>query len=196
MQKLFVYTQNQHKLSEIQTIFQDAGLSILPYTQAGYAPIDIAETGTTFTQNAMLKVQPFTIQPNTYLIGDDSGICVQALGGRPGIYSARYGGEGLSSTAQCQMLLEELKAHNDRRAYFKSVIAIKTPSQEILTVEGRVDGTISHQIRGEKGFGYDPIFIPDGYQKTFAEMDPKTKNTLSHRYKALIKTKQAILAFH
>jgi len=127
--------------------------------------------------------------PDRIYLGEDSGLEVDALGGAPGIYSARYAGPNATPTDFCQKILSELATKSDRSAKFHSAIALKFPDGHIEVVHGLVEGSIALGMRGENGFGYDPIFIPDGFEQTFGEMQKEEKHRLSHRYRAL---KQAI----
>jgi XTP/dITP diphosphohydrolase len=146
----------------------------------------VEETGTTFEANARLKAEAYASLSGLVTLADDSGIEVAALGGEPGVYSARYGGEGLNDVDRYQLLLRNLaaKASSDRSARFVCVIALAGTNFETITVEGTVDGVIAHEPHGEFGFGYDPIFFLPDRNRTTAEIAPEEKNRISHRGQA------------
>lgn len=156
------------------------------------------ETGTTYAANAIIKAQFYARATGLCALADDSGLEVEALGGAPGVYSARYAGAGASDADRRALLLSEL-AHvpaNQRRARFVCSVAISQPDETIINVsEGTCTGTIIFKPRGSGGFGYDPLFIPEGRDKTFAELSDTIKNQLSHRARALLKTREFLL-FH
>jgi len=194
MQKLLIASTNQGKISEIKKIFSGLKFDITIPAEAGIDPdFDVDETGTTFEQNAILKAQAFAKISNLTTLADDSGLVVDALDGRPGVYSHRY---GATDEARNQKLLTELKAiaKAKRTARFISVIAIFDPfTNKTLTAEGMVEGTISESPKGSDGFGYDPVFIPaEGDGCTFAELGTEFKNTISHRARALQKIKSLL----
>ncbi len=145
---------------------------------------DIPETGATLTENAAQKARFFFDKFGQACFADDSGLEVEALGGAPGVYSARYAGPEKDSGQNMDKLLFELQKHTSRRACFKTVIALADTSG-IRFFEGRIDGEIIPEKRGTGGFGYDPVFVPEGYSQTFAEMEPAEKNRISHRALAL-----------
>lgn len=177
---IIVSTDNQHKLKEIRELVEGK-CHVLSKTEAGYGAIHPVEDGDSLEENAVIKIKPLE---GEIVIGDDTGLFVHALDGRPGIYSARYAGEDGNDEKNREKLLRELKDKTDRRAYFKTVIAVKR-GDDIYTVEGICPGKITEWARGERGFGYDPLFIPEGYEKTFAEMTDQEKNAVSHRGRAL-----------
>lgn len=183
--KLLLATNNQHKIEEIKAIFADTPLTILSAKEIPGLPEDVEETGTTFAENAMIKATAFCKASGLWTLADDSGLCVDALHGAPGVYSARYAGPGHDQPANNRKLLEELKNVTNRAAHFSCVLALRSPEKEEAIIEGICPGTIAHAPRGEGGFGYDPLFIPDGYQQTFGELPASVKNRLSHRAKAL-----------
>lgn len=180
---IYVVTSNSGKIQEIRSMLP--GCVVASVTERLGPLPDIVEDGLTFEENALKKVLALPMIQEGVFLSDDSGICVTALGGRPGLYSARYGGN--SSYEKCQALLAELGDSVERHAYFYCAIAVRFPDEQHLVVSGRLDGTIASAMRGENGFGYDPIFIPDGYAETISELPDKVKNTLSHRYRALQK---------
>ena len=184
MQQLVLATRNAHKTREFAEIlgdeFQVTDLSRLPT-----APIK--ETGKTFTENAVLKAIGVSQQSaeTTLVVADDSGLEVDSLGYAPGIFSARYAGENASDQANIDKLLNELRGVRDRSARFRCVIALAQAGKLLGTFEGSVEGTIVDVPRGVLGFGYDPIFQPNGFDQTFGEMDARLKNQISHRAKAI-----------
>lgn len=194
LNKLVIATANKHKLKEIESIFKGSAIKeILPMpSNIG----EIIEDGNTFIENSIIKakaVYNFTKLPS---LADDSGLCVNALEGRPGIFSARYGGENLGYKEKMQMLLDELKDKDDRSAYFITSAVCVLDDNYYIAVEGRVNGKIIENKRGFDGFGYDPIFQPDGYNVTYAEMSLEEKNSMSHRSIAMNKMKNILLSIY
>lgn len=187
--KIVFATNNQHKLSEIRDILGEQ-FDILSLNDIGCHD-DIPETADTLEGNALLKAQYIVEHYGMSCFADDTGLEVDALGGAPGIYSARYaGGEGHDSEANMTKLLAELGENNNRKARFRTVIALLEVNDGEVTqhlFEGIVNGTIIHERKGTEGFGYDPIFQPEGYQQTFAELGMDIKNTISHRARAVKK---------
>ena len=180
--KIVFATNNQHKLSEIRQILGDR-VEVLSLKDIN-CDVDIPETGTTLEANALQKAQYIYDHYQMNVFADDTGLEVEALGGAPGVYSARYaGGEGHDSEANMAKLLQELGKNNNRRARFRTVIALIIQGQ-VHEFEGIVNGEIIRERRGGEGFGYDPIFQPEGYDKTFAELGVEVKNQISHRARA------------
>ena len=188
--KLFVATQNPHKLEEILAIFSIPGLQLLDMRDYPNLP-EVVEDGDSFEANARKKAIEQCAATGHWSLGDDSGLEVAALNGEPGIYSARYAGEPPDYAANNAKLLQRLERIGDRRARFRCVVALADPSGECRVVEGRCEGRIIYAPRGERGFGYDPLFMPHGYDKTFAQMDPARKNRISHRAMALAAARDA-----
>ena len=184
--KLLAATNNKHKLEELTTILQPQGISVISAAQAGGIS-DVLEDGDTFEANAIKKALATAKEKHMMVFADDSGLCVDALDGRPGIYSARYAGPDATDAERMQKLLGELAGKEDRTARFVCVIAIATPEGLIGTTRGECVGTIGPKPQGHEGFGYDPLFIPNGYDKTFAELGEDIKNSMSHRGNALEK---------
>ena len=182
--KFVLATQNQKKLREMSDILSGFGVEVVTPKSLGI-DLEVEETGTTFAENAMLKAKAICEAANLPAIADDSGLCVDALAGAPGVYSARYGGEGLDDVGRYRLLLENLRGQTTRTAHFACAIACAFPNGDTLTAEGKVEGTIAFAPMGEGGFGYDPIFYYEPLQKTFGEMDAKEKNQISHRAVAL-----------
>ena len=194
--KIVFATNNQHKLSEIRSILGES-IEVLSLKDIG-CDVDIPETGTTLEANALQKAQYIYDHYHIDCFADDTGLEVEALNGAPGVYSARYaGGEGHDSEANMTKLLKELGNNNNRKARFRTVIALIqkknvcpcgcTSIKEVHQFEGIVEGEIIQERRGGEGFGYDPIFQPEGYDKTFAELGMDIKNHISHRARATAK---------
>ncbi|MCL1921274.1 MAG: RdgB/HAM1 family non-canonical purine NTP pyrophosphatase [Kiritimatiellaeota bacterium] len=182
---LLVATRNKHKMEEIRQVFALPGLTLLAADEAAGLPEDVVEDADTFEGNALKKARELCAASGLWTLADDSGLEVAALGNAPGVFSARYAGEPCSYAANNAKLLRELEGAADRRARFRCVIALCAPDGREWTVDGRCEGRIIDAPRGEGGFGYDPLFVPDGHALTFAELDPDTKNALSHRGHAL-----------
>ena len=147
--------------------------------------IEVEETGSTFAENAMLKAEAICEAAKLPAIADDSGLCVDALNGGPGVYSARYGGEGLDDRGRTALLLENMRGQTTRAAHFTCAIACVFPNGDTLSAEGRCDGTIAFAPMGEGGFGYDPVFFVPELAKTFSQLMAEEKNEISHRGRAL-----------
>lgn len=193
---LLLGTRNAGKVCEIETILGDIPWRIRSLQE--FADIDVpAETGDTYTDNAIIKAQFYARATGVCALADDSGLEVEALGGAPGVYSARYAGAGASDADRRTLLLSELAdvPAEQRAARFVCVVAIALPDGTVLnTSEGTCNGRIIFEPRGEGGFGYDPLFVPDGFDKTFAELPDTIKNQLSHRARALLKTREFLLS--
>ena len=193
--KIVFATNNQHKLSEIRSILGDS-MEVLSLADIG-CHVDIPETGTTLEENALQKAEYVYSHYHLDVFADDTGLEVDALDGAPGVYSARYAGDGHDSEANMTKLLHELGENNNRRARFRTVIALIqkrdvcpcgcTSIKQVNRFEGIVEGQIIRERRGGEGFGYDPIFQPDGYDQTFAELGLDIKNHISHRARAVAK---------
>jgi len=186
---LIVATRNAHKTREIEQIFGSA--SAVRDLTAHPEISEITESGTTFEENAKLKAIAVSRKLSGLVIADDSGLEVDALGGAPGVRSARYAGVNASNTERIAKLLRRLAnigtKSDRRRARFRCVLAVARDGQVLATFEGVVDGKIAEGPRGSHGFGYDPIFIPDGFEETFAELPEQVKNNISHRAEAVRK---------
>lgn len=179
--KLVFATNNRHKLQEVKDIL-GSRVEVLSLAEIGCHD-DIPETGATLEENALIKARWVSEKYNCNCFADDTGLEVEALGGAPGVYSARYAGEECNSEANMQKLLHNLTGENNRNAQFRTVIALIINNRE-FTFDGIVKGTISTGKMGEAGFGYDPIFVPEGYSQSFAQMGSEEKNRISHRYRA------------
>ena len=177
-------TNNSGKAREFAEILGDLGFSVLTMRELGME-LEIPETGNTFAENAMIKAKALSELCNLPVLADDSGLCVNALDGAPGLYSARFAGEGASDGELRAKLLDAMRGEADRSAFFISSVVMLFPDGRSITAEGRVCGTITEKERGSGGFGYDAIFYCDEIGKTFAEATPKEKDLISHRGRAL-----------
>jgi XTP/dITP diphosphohydrolase len=187
--QLIVATRNPHKTREIEQIL---GSELVVRDLSSHPEISgITESGTSFEENAKLKALAVSRKLPGLVVADDSGLEVEALGGAPGIHSARYAGAGASDNDRIAKLLSRLanvEAKNDqRRARFRCILAVARDGQVLATLEGVVEGKIGERSRGSHGFGYDPIFIPNGFEETFGELPDEVKNNISHRAKAIRK---------
>jgi XTP/dITP diphosphohydrolase len=182
--KLVIATRNPHKLEEIHALFDFESLDICSAFDFPHIP-DVVEDRDTLEGNAIKKAVEICRATGLPALADDSGLEVEALNGEPGVYSARWSGEGCTYHDNNLKLLRELAGKENRRARFRTVIALARPGEEPQTVEGSVKGTIIEELRGGQGFGYDPLFVPDGFEQTFAELPSEVKNKISHRARAL-----------
>lgn len=182
--ELVIASHNKNKIYEFQNMLKPFNVTVYSASQLNLP--DVEETGSTFSQNAQIKAEEIAKLTNKPCLADDSGLCVNALNGAPGVFSARYAPNRDFNLAMTK-LLSELSAcnTNDWSAYFACVLALKIPNQDIRFYEGRVEGTITPNRQGTNGFGFDPIFIPQGHTRTFAQMSDEEKASLSHRGKAL-----------
>lgn len=176
--KLVFATNNAHKLEEVKEVVGES-FDILSLKDINCHE-DIEEPGETLQENALIKARYVKDKYGYDCFGDDTGLEVNALNGAPGVYSARYGGGDHDSKANIRRLLTEMNGTTDRKAQFRTVIALILDGKEYL-FEGKVKGTIINEERGEAGFGYDPVFQPEGYTETFAQLGREVKNTVSHR---------------
>ena len=188
--ELLIATHNAGKFREFVALLASLPLRLRGLGEFPEVP-SVDETGATFAENAALKARAYARQTGLCALADDSGLEVDALGGAPGVYSARYAGPEASDAQRMARLLDELAQTNDRerRARFVCVIALAAPQIEGVNLfTGQCEGRIAHAPRGTGGFGYDPIFIPEGYAQTFAELPPEIKGSISHRARALAET--------
>ena len=201
---LLLGTRNPGKVREIETILADIPWrmrSLREFLNVGVA----AETAPTYAENAIAKAQFYARETGLCALADDSGLEVEALGGAPGVYSARYAGGGASDANRRALLLSELArlavedssgAERNRRARFVCVVAIATPDGTVLnTSQGTCEGKMILEERGTNGFGYDPLFVPDGFVQTFAELSDSVKNRISHRARALLNMREFLLSY-
>lgn len=185
--RIIAATQNSHKIKEMEAITKQFGMEIISQKEAGFEPVDIEEDGNSFEENSAIKAKAICQRTGEPSIADDSGLAVDALDGAPGIYSARYAGENADDSENNAKLLAALKETPpiNRTGKYVSVITLAYPDGRTLVARGECTGTLLFSPRGEGGFGYDPLFIPDGSDETFAEMSAEEKNRISHRAKAL-----------
>ncbi|QDQ26538.1 RdgB/HAM1 family non-canonical purine NTP pyrophosphatase [Chitinimonas arctica] len=185
MNRLVLASNNAGKLKEFQRLFAPLAIELIPQGQLGVPEAE--EPHCTFIENALLKARHAAAATGLPALADDSGICVPALGGAPGVYSARYAGEPKSDQRNNDKLLAELASHADRRAFYYAVLVLVRHADDPrpLIAEGRLDGRILEQARGDGGFGYDPLFLIPALGKTAAELSPAEKNPISHRGLAL-----------
>ena len=176
--KLVFATNNKHKIEEVQNLLKN-DFQILSLEDIG-CDEELAETGNTLEENAFQKAKYVFDKYNVNCFADDTGLEIETLNGKPGVYSARYAGEEKNAEKNVEKVLNELKETQNRNAYFKSIISLIIKGQQ-YSFEGIVNGNISTRKIGNSGFGYDPIFIPDGFEKSFAEMTLEEKNKISHR---------------
>jgi XTP/dITP diphosphohydrolase len=183
---LLVGTKNPGKLVEIQKILSGHNVDLLPLTECSQAP-DIVEDGLTYRDNAIKKARTLAAWSGQLILAEDSGLEVAALGGQPGVYTARFGGPGLSARERCLYLLERLRGVPDgqRQAVFRCVAVLMDPAGHMIVREGQCPGVIAHDLRGEGGFGYDPLFWLPEQGCTFAELSPEQKDVISHRAQAM-----------
>lgn len=181
--ELYFITTNRNKILEINALLQETKINVLGQIDLGFNE-DIEETGTTFKENAILKAQTVYDIYKKPIFAEDSGLEIFSLNGEPGVKSARYSGDNGTSKENMDLVLEKMKNIENRRASFKTVIAFVW-KDKINTFEGIINGTITFEEKGKQGFGYDPIFIPEGYDKTFAEFSREEKNLISHRGQAV-----------
>lgn len=193
MQRLVVATHNQGKLREYRGLLAGLPLELVSLDDLGITH-DTPETGRSFAENAQIKARAYAALTGLWTWADDSGLEVDALGGRPGIYSARYGGNGLSDGDRIQVLLRELAAHPGakRTARFRCAVALALPDGSVHIVEDVLEGRIINEPRGSHGFGYDPVFYVPELAATLAELSPEVKNRISHRAKAALAAKRLI----
>lgn len=186
--KILIASRNAHKIQEIREIFDLPGVE---WVSAADVPglHDVEEDGDTFEANAIKKATELAQATGLWALADDSGLEVAALGNAPGVYSARYAGEPCDHARNNAKLLRELDGQRDRSARFRCVAALSDPAGRAETVSGSCPGRIIERLRGTEGFGYDPLFVPDGFEQTFAEMGAEQKNRLSHRGRAMSRAK-------
>lgn len=195
MKEAIIATHNPGKVKEFKEILEPKGYDVKSLAEIGFTE-EIEETGHTFEENAILKAEAVAKAVNKMVIADDSGLSIDNLGGKPGVYSARYAGEQKDDQANIDKVLSELKGieKEQRTARFRCALAVSIPGEETKTVEGHVEGYIAEEPRGEYGFGYDPIFIVKDKDKTMAELTSDEKNKISHRADALKKLSKLLEA--
>ncbi|WP_144462793.1 XTP/dITP diphosphatase [Siminovitchia fortis] len=186
MKSVIIATKNKGKAKEFERLFSKYGMEVKTLIDFPDVP-DIEETGETFEENAIIKAEAIAKLANSFVVADDSGLVIDALGGRPGVYSARYAGAEKNDEDNIDKVLSEMEAVNEeeRTARFYCALAVAGPDFETITVNGTCEGIILNERRGSEGFGYDPIFFVPSEGKTMAEMSPERKNELSHRAAAM-----------
>ncbi|MCK8060794.1 MULTISPECIES: XTP/dITP diphosphatase [unclassified Fusibacter] len=194
MKQILMATQNKNKLKEVREMLEPLGITVLSMDDVDLGEVDVIEDGDTFEHNALKKAKEIAVLANTPVLADDSGLMVDALGGAPGVYSARFSGVDATSKTNNDKLLKELAdvPKEGRGAKFVCVMAYATPQGEAFTTRGEAHGFIIEELKGEGGFGYDPLFYVTEYEKTYAELGPVIKNKISHRAKALTLMKKEL----
>ena len=188
METLVVASSNKHKIDEISKVTEKFGIDVISRDDAGISKsLEIPEDGSTFEENSYIKAKAIMDISGRPTIADDSGLMVEALGGAPGVYSARFAGEDQNDERNNEKLKDLLKdiPYKDRRAKFVSVITLLFPDGRKIVARGECPGHIIEEERGDNGFGYDPLFVPEGYGSTFGMLNPDVKNEISHRALAL-----------
>ena len=190
LHKILLATRNRHKTLEIQSMLGD-GVLVTDATGQAHLP-EVEETGVTFEENSRLKAEGISRCVSGIVLADDSGLEVDALGKEPGVYSARYAGQGCTDEANTALVLRKMKGFPDevRTARFRCVLAVAENGKTLAVFDGTVEGILAHEVRGEGGFGYDPIFMPLGHDRTFGELSSEIKHTMSHRSRALTQFKK------
>jgi XTP/dITP diphosphohydrolase len=187
MNRVIISSSNKGKIKEIKNILSKFDVDIISKDDIGYGSFDVIEDGTTLEMNAEKKAIELWKLTGGIVIADDTGLFVEALNGKPGVYSARYAGDNSTYEDNNNLLLEKMKdmEGSKRKAYFKTVIVVIDDKGKSHIAEGICNGEIAYELSGENGFGYDPLFVPEGFERTFAEMNDEEKNTVSHRGKAV-----------
>lgn len=192
--KLLIATKNKGKVHDFQVLFEPLGVTVLSLLDLDEEPEDVEETGSTFEENAVLKAEAMAEALNMPVVSDDSGLAIDYLDGKPGVFSARYAGQHGDDEANIDKVLSELDGVQEslRQAQFVCCLAYKIPNQPVITTFGQCEGHITEKRYGTNGFGYDPIFKPLGYNKTMAELSKEEKGRISHRGDALAKLKATL----
>ena len=187
-------SSNAHKIKEIQSIMSKFGVKVVSRKEAGVPEFEIEEDGETFEENSLKKAEAIMKATGKLTVADDSGLMVDYLGGAPGVYSARFAGDECDDEKNNEKLLKHLEGlpAEDRKAKFVSVITLMFPDGNTIVARGEGPGRIIETPTGENGFGYDPLFVPDGLSKTFAQLSDKEKNSISHRARALEKLEEIL----
>lgn len=184
MRRLVISTGNRNKVLEIKEILKDLPVEIISKDEVGLGNLEVIEDGETLEENSLKKARALKANIEYMVMADDSGLFVDALSGAPGVYSSRYGGEDGNDELNNETLLKNLKGL-DRAANFQSVIALIDENGREYSVKGICEGSLLQEPRGSNGFGYDPLFVPDGYDRSFAELPKEIKNAVSHRRRAI-----------
>lgn len=192
--KYILATANPGKIGEMKEMLSEFGIDIVTREDLGI-DIDVEETGATFIENATIKAKSICMAAGMPAIADDSGLCIDALGGEPGVYSSSFGGEHLDDNERCLYLLDLMSSMEQRGAKFVSTIVCAFPDGRLITAQGECCGKIAKRQRGTGGFGYDSVFIAEGYKNTMAQLAPEEKNAISHRGKALKEFSRLLLEY-
>ncbi len=192
--KIFLATGNKKKIEELKPILADLDYQVSSIADGIFIP-DVLEDKETFEGNSQKKAIEIARYLGIATIADDSGLCVEALGDKPGVYSARYAGKDATDKLNNEKLIKDLKGIENRKAYFVSVISVAKPNGQVISFRGEVEGEIIDEMRGEGGFGYDPHFYYAPLQKTFGQLTKEEKNKISHRARAVEKMKKEIKKF-
>lgn len=194
--KLILASDNSHKLQEFKKLFEGTDVELMTKKEAGFTD-EVEETGATFAENAFIKAEAVMLATGAAAIADDSGLCVDALDGAPGVFSARYTGSHADTDEdRYRLVLKNLEGRNDRTARFVSELCCVFPNGDVLRARGTCEGSILTAPRGSNGFGYDPIFLPEGYDRSMAELTMAEKNAISHRGRALARFKKEWERYH
>jgi XTP/dITP diphosphohydrolase len=193
VKEIVLATRNRHKGVELSALLGDLGITIRTLDEFPHVP-EVVEDGATCEANAIKKAREVASATGLPAVADDTGLEVDALGGRPGVFAARYAGEGATYEDNCRKLLQELTGvpHERRTARFLTVAAVASPDGDVQTTRGVLEGLITEACRGERGFGYDPVFYVPELEKTLAELTPEEKNRVSHRAKAFLKLRDLL----
>ncbi|MBS7227180.1 MAG: RdgB/HAM1 family non-canonical purine NTP pyrophosphatase [Oscillospiraceae bacterium] len=189
--KFVLATQNMKKLEELKKVLSDLGVEVVSEAELG-VKVEVEETGETFAENSLLKAKAVMEATGLPAIADDSGLCVNALNGGPGVYSARFGGEGLDDRGRYMLLLQMMQGQTDRSACFHTTVTCAFPNGDVLRADGDCHGTIAYAPMGDDGFGYNPVFFVPDKRKTFAQMTLEERSAISHRGNALRAFKAAL----
>lgn len=195
MKRIIAASSNAHKIKELQAIMGKFGMEVVSRKDAGIPDFEIVEDGETFEANSLKKAVEIMKVSGEITVADDSGLMVDYLGGAPGVYSARFAGEECDDTKNNEKLIKLLAglSQEDRKAQFVSVVTLAFPNGETIVARGECPGRIIEVPTGENGFGYDPLFVPEGIEKTYAQLTDEEKNQISHRAKALEKLEELLM---
>lgn len=189
-------SNNVGKLKEMKALLSELGVDLISQSEAGLT-LDVEENGATFAENAYIKAKAACVASGFPAISDDSGLCVEALGGAPGVYTARYGGSGLTDEERYRLLLKNMERVEDRRAKFVSAIACVMPNGDVIRGYGECHGEILYAPKGDGGFGYDPIFgLPENGGLSMSEISAEEKNVISHRGKAMVEFRKELIEYY
>ncbi len=192
--KIVLASKNAHKLEEMQNILSAQGVEVVLEAEVG-VDVEVEETGATFAENSLLKARAVMEATGLPAIADDSGLMVDALGGAPGVYSARYGGPELDDAGRYRLLLENMRGQLNRRCRFVSAVTLCLPGGDVIAAQGECPGTLAYAPQGDHGFGYDPIFFVPEKKKTYAQLTAEEKNAISHRGRALQAFQEKLSAY-